>query len=758
MDDRSQNESGGRTTHALAEVVRFLQVVRHRLRLLTMCVAAGGLLGGLWYSIATRKYESSAEILVLKTEGGAMDSGNSNGSNSRAILDVMPTYQKVLTSDVVLEGAIKSLPNKYRGDFRGQKKAKWTKILRDNMTVSSTRMTNVLNVRYVSTSPESAARVVGAVVDSYLTFMRQTHHSSSKEALDVLTKEKANIEQSMNEKEQELLKVQERAGVLLMGDDKNMNVLIERTVKLNEALIEAQKKTLDARALLAAVDQALAGGSDLSLLAQQLTGTLYNDFALRIMGISSSDTYSVARFEQRLQECRSELRNKMASYGPNHPRVRALEDEITSVERWFSERPRVVAESTRSIQENEMAPRLREMAVQTLFQAQAREDATRAEFDIEIALATVQNNEMVNLEILELDVKRMRSFYELVLDQMKKIDMGSDAGLKISVVSVPRIPLSKCAPKISTTILLCLFLGTVVGLGLIYISDTLDDRFRSPDELQWQLGLPMLAMIRRMEPLQGTGIDSIVTHVKRDGIEAESFRTLRSSITFSNEDTTRLVVTSTEPGDGKTTTLANLAVAFAQAGKKTLLIDADMRRPGMTQMLEMKGPRGLSQVLREDRPVADSCLENVFHLGVEGLDFMPSGARPANPSELLSSERFSDIIAWGEQIYDQILIDAPPVLAVTDPAIIGRVVDGAVIVIRPDKNRRKMVTRAVDSFRATGAKVIGIVANHLQTGAGTDYGYGYGYGYGHGYGHEDAPETGSDTPGVAAEPELRRAA
>ena len=202
MDDRLQTETAGPTTHALAEVARFLQVVRHRMWMLMSCIVVGGMIGGAWYAMSPPKFESSAEILVLKTEGGAMDNNNSNGSNSRAILDVMPTYQKVLSSDVVLEGAIKSLPAKYRGDFKGQRKARWTKILRDSMTVSSTRLTNVLSVRYVSGNPESAARVVGAVVDSYLAFMRSTHRGSAKDALDVLTREKGELENKLREKEQ----------------------------------------------------------------------------------------------------------------------------------------------------------------------------------------------------------------------------------------------------------------------------------------------------------------------------------------------------------------------------------------------------------------------------------------------------------------------------------------------------------------------------------------------------------------------------
>ena len=743
-DNPSSMPTSANGNGPLVEAARFLQVVRHRIGLLIICVVAGGSLGAAWFTTTPPKYESSAEILVLKTEGNVLDSKST--SEQRTILDEMPTYQKILTSDAVLEGAIKRLPVQHRIDLKGSPKTKWPDVIRKATTVSSTRMTNVLNVKYVSKSPKSAAFVVGAIVDSYLDFMKQTHRSSSKETLVLLTQEKGELEQKLFDKEHELLSLKQSSGVLLQGNDKNTNVTIERTVKLNEALVEAQKKTLEARAFASSLAQALQNGSDVAQFVQQAAGNVSSDLLLKMMGISSGDNYTLARFEEQLVTDRAELTKRQLTYGPNHPQVRQLQERIQSTERWLTERPMVTAAAMQELRERELGPRLGQMAQQRLNQATAHESALRAEFEREKSLAMAMNNDMAKMEIVDLDLRRMRNFYDLVLDQMKKIDMGADSGLRIRVVSEPRVPLGRISPRISTTVLLCLFLGMAIGLGLIYVLDALDDRFRSPDELQWQLGLPLLAMIRRMEPLPGAGLDAVITHLHPDSIESESFRTLRSSITFLAEDTQRLVVTSTEPGDGKTTTLVNLAVAFAQAGKKTLVIDADLRRPGMTQLLDLKGPRGLSQVLRDNTPMVECCPENVFHLGLDGLDFMPSGPRPANPSELLSSERFNDLIAWAEQIYDQILIDAPPVLAVTDPAIIGRMVDGAIVVVRPDKNRRKMVTRAIDSFRATGVKVVGIVANHLATGPNSEYAYGYGYGYvyGYGYGHETPPETDFD--------------
>ena len=732
LDNTISTPDNARTTSPLVEVARFLQVVRHRIVLLFFCIFVGGTLGSFQYYTATRKYDSSAEILILKTEGSVLE--GKNNSEQRAIQDVMPTHQRILTSDDVLERAIKKLPSKHRIDIQGLPKSVCANVLRSGISVSYTRMTNVLNIRYVSKSPQSAAVVVNAIVGSYLELMKDIHLSSSNETLVLLTKEKGELERKLADKEDDLLALKRSSGVLLQGNDKNTNVVIERTIKLNDALVEAQKKTLEARAFLNALGEALRNGSDIAQFVQQAAGDVSRELLLNSMGIGSTDAYSRARLEEQLLSDRAELKKRQVSYGQNHPQVQQLENRIRTTEQWISERSQVTAASMKVLRDRELGPRIWQMAQQRLSQATAHEAAIRAEFERERGTAMNMNNDMAKMEIVELDLRRMRNFYDLVLDQMKKIDMGSNSGLKIKVVSEPRVNLGKISPKLSMTVLLSLFMGVTFGLGLIYVLDALDDRFRSPDELQWQLGLPMLAMIRRMEPLEGTGMELIVTHMQPNSVESEAFRSLRNFITFSNEPTQRLVVTSTEPGDGKTTTLANLAVAFAQAGKKTLLIDADLRRPGMTQLLDLKGPRGLAQVLNDkklDIDIAERCLENVFHLGVEGLDFMPSGPRPANPSELLSSERFSDIIAWAEQIYDQILIDAPPVLAVTDPSIIGRIVDGAIVVVRPDKNRRKMVTRAIDSFRTSGVKVIGLVANHVAVSSNSDYGYGYGYGYGH---------------------------
>ncbi len=194
----------------------------------------------------------------------------------------------------------------------------------------------------------------------------------------------------------------------------------------------------------------------------------------------------------------------------------------------------------------------------------------------------------------------------------------------------------------------------------------------------------------------------------------------------------RLAVTSSEPSDGKTTVLANLAVSYAHAGKRTLLIDADLRRPGMTKLFQLRGTDGVSNILRGRDDVSAMANTNTQETGIEGLQVLASGPKPPNPGELLSGDRFLDLVAWAEANYDQVLVDCPPVMAASDAAIVGRLVDGMVLVVQPQKNHRRIVLRAAEQLQAMRVNVLGTVVNRVDESG--EYGYGYGYGYGEEYG------------------------
>jgi len=297
-------------------------------------------------------------------------------------------------------------------------------------------------------------------------------------------------------------------------------------------------------------------------------------------------------------------------------------------------------------------------------------------------------------------------------------------------------------------------IGVVLSLGIIYVIDLLDDRLRSPEEVRDELGLSVLGVIRKL-PEAEIQQAKIYVHGFPQTPHAECFRTLKTAISLSAMDTKCLAVTSTEASEGKTTTTVNLAASYAQTGVRTLLIDADMRRPGLSRLLEVRGHGGLSEVLRAESDIPEMCRERVVKTEVPLLDVLPCGPRILNAGMLLSMPTLAEVLDWAVSEYDQVIVDCPPTLPVSDAAIVGRFVDSMLFLMNPDKTHRRSVARAVDQLRAMHLKIVGIVANTSQSEDQNSYGYGYGYGYGadYSYGHDDDEFEGADDSEV-----VRRAA
>ena len=363
-------------------------------------------------------------------------------------------------------------------------------------------------------------------------------------------------------------------------------------------------------------------------------------------------------------------------------------------------------------------------------------------------------SELAALEALRHERDLMRERLDLTFKQLSDLD-AQDEGQDVRVhrVDFPKVDTNPVSPSLARTILIALASGLGIGLALVYALDTLDDRFRSMEEMQTLLGVPVLAVVRELESSENTGIEAVQTHVAPNASESEAFRTLRTALSLGEHDTHQLVISSPEPGDGKTTVLANLAVAVAQSGKKTLLIDADLRRPGLTAMMGMRGIAGISTVIRGEDDITQMAKEHIRPSGLQGLDVLASGPRPANPAELLGSQRFSELLAWAESVYDQIFIDSPPTLATSDTAVIGRLTNAVLLVVQPAKNHRRLVMRSVDSLAVHKIPLLGVVVNRVGSGKdGGYYGYGDYCGYGYAYKYSGDSEDGDDEiePDVAA--------
>lgn len=314
----------------------------------------------------------------------------------------------------------------------------------------------------------------------------------------------------------------------------------------------------------------------------------------------------------------------------------------------------------------------------------------------------------------------------------------------ISVIDPAVTPRTPIKPDKRKNLLLGLLIGLMLGAGLAFFSEYLDDTIKDSEGARRVIGAPVLAVIPHIpadEQQQGTELHfSMISHLRPKSAIAEAFRSLRTSIHFSaiNREKKVLIATSTFPGEGKTTISANLAITLSQTGARVLVIDGDLRRPSLhTKFGHSKVP-GLSEVLAGDVPA-----EGILHdTGIPGLKLMTAGTTPPNPAELLGSEKMADLLTALREQYDHIIIDAPPVLAVTDAPLLTSRCDMVIVVLETERVPVKAAQRMAEMLANVRAPVGGIVINDKSGASMERYGYygrkysGYGYGYGgYGYGY-----------------------
>jgi non-specific protein-tyrosine kinase len=301
---------------------------------------------------------------------------------------------------------------------------------------------------------------------------------------------------------------------------------------------------------------------------------------------------------------------------------------------------------------------------------------------------------------------------------------GSGANL-LTMVDPATPATEPSSPRVLLNTLLAAALGLMVAFGLAFLIEHLDDTVKSPDDVTAVAELPTLGVIAQIRNTRNkVDREVLVTLVSPRSPVAESFRTLRTNLEFTSLDTPlrTLVVTSAVPGEGKSTVSANIAVAFAQAGKKVLLVDADMRRPSIHRLFEVPNAFGLTTMLRADQ----TSLESVSHRTEEpDLRVMTTGPLPPNPAELLASQRMQGLLKRLSEEVDLIVIDSPPLHAVTDAAVLASETDGVLIVSHAGRTRRGALGQAKEALARVGANVVGVALNRLteRTTAGYYYRY-----------------------------------
>ncbi|MCH5375673.1 MAG: Wzz/FepE/Etk N-terminal domain-containing protein, partial [Planctomycetes bacterium] len=603
---------------AIHALIRFLQIVLHRKVYVLSAVVVAALLGALYFYTATPIYQATAQLLILQS-GADVWSPTMTAETSRQAL--IPTYERLFSTQEVLEGAVEQLikgPAETRVDFGTAPRHKWADILRQNISAQAIRRTNVIEISYDSRSPQAGKAVVAAVVQSYLAFMDRNHKNVSAEIVQILEQERLEIEGKLSSKQQELLSIQKRLRDLNLSDKQNVvHPAVQRVMRLNEALIKVQQDRLQFEASLAAIRTAIRDGNDLRQHLAAVEPLIGREVTMSAMGLNIQDVETRAAIERRLMEDQAKLESMLDHLGEAHPKVLELSQQIKSGQAYLTNYQAMVNERLAGLSDEKLGPMLVTMVEEQLAAAWEHETKLSRQYEQAEAEAVQLNNRMAEQKMLEHDVERLRNLHDTLMDRIANIEVGqNNADVRVAVVSEAKASDRPVSPRLSLIGLVCLAGGLGVGLAFVYVLDVLDDRFRSPEELQEQLGAPLLAMIRELSADASTGPQAVQVHVAAESVESEAFRTLRTTLAFSGRDLERLAITSTEPSDGKTTVLANLAASHAQAGKRTLMIDGDLRRPGLTKLFEMRSGGGLSEILRGEEPVDEMCRSRVQASGI----------------------------------------------------------------------------------------------------------------------------------------------
>jgi capsular exopolysaccharide synthesis family protein len=390
----------------------------------------------------------------------------------------------------------------------------------------------------------------------------------------------------------------------------------------------------------------------------------------------------------------------LEAYGPDHPdltaclaRIHDTSGRLDACRRRLSEVYLAAAQQRSSI-------------------AQARADQLRGPYAAQQDLASDANAKAIEYDLLRAEVQRRERISEILDNRIKEIDVTGDAGaLDISVLEWADAASAPVHPQRSRIFGLALVLGVVLGIIGASVWEWADDRLRTAADVTRRIGLPVLGEVPHLvekAELGGAAEPSLTTKM------SEACQTVRTALDWAaqNGGLQTVLVSSPGHGDGKSTLASSLALVLARAGKRTLVIDADMRSPGQHQIFGVEASPGLEGLLAREIPFAAAIRPTL----IDGLDVLPSGSPPTNPTELLSNERFQHLLELLKLEYEFVLIDAPAVLEFADAAVVGSRTDGALLVVRAAHSTGGGVAQACAALERVGAGVVGTVLNDVGCG------------------------------------------
>src|SRR6202047_101042 len=586
------------------------------------------------------------------------------------------------------------------------------------LSVKRVPNSRLMDVSFESTNPLLAAQTVNTHIKNFIEQNFQSRYEATTRASTWLT-DQLNDWKIRVEKSEDARIAYERQNQIWALDGDKQNVTSQRLADLNKQLTDAQSERMRKQSLF---QFAKAGEMD---SVPQIR-----------------DNAAVQDLIRKRNEIYSQYNDALNQYGPNFPKVQRLQSQLKEIDATAEkEKKGVVARLESEYRE-----------------ARQREELLTRALDQQKAEVNQMSERMVQYSILKREAETNKALYDGLLTKLK--EAGISAGLRssnIRIVDPAMVPTYPARPAKTRNIALSFLVGLVGGVGLALLREYIDNTVKTPDDIETLAHLPSLAVVPALANSSGKrrgrfskllktsavtskeGRAELVSHNMPQSQMSEAFRALRTSLLLSQADHPPQVIlmTSALPREGKTTAAVNLAVTLAQLGDKTLLVDADLRKPGINRALSLVDGKhaGLSSYLAG---VSSLDLITAPHPAISNLHAIPTGPIPPNSADLLSSHRLAEMICELRKRYKFIVIDSPPIMAATDAVILSALVDGVLLVVRSGQTPKEAFTRTRELLTSVKSHVLGVVLNAVDSSS-PDYYYSYRYypySYG-GYGREE---------------------
>jgi len=606
--------------------------------------------------------------------------------------------------------------------------------IKTNLTIDPVREsratfkdTRLIEVSYRHTDPVFAAFVVNSIGETFVNANSEKRSGTSRKTNDFLQQRIADLQTEIRNDELRLVELKQTAGILKTEGEQT--IVLDRLSGLNRDLLEAENTRKLAEAKYNSV---LKSPENAKALTEERMARYITEQENSLRDLRNET-------QKKISTLRAERAKLLQDFQESAPEVKEIDTQINSLEGSINNEA-----AKNRVELDDFRKRSTQVLLDSLRteyqQSKEREDKIRVSYNEQYNLAQGQNTGAVQIRLIEQNIETNRGFLDNLRKQQSGNDVaaqGSDNNISVADYAIPdQDPVS---PRRLSTVLAALILSTLFGMGLALFLEYLDDTLSSTDEVESFLQLPALAAIPSLESMPrrklllvgANGDDGdaplnseLLIHADSRSSLAEAYRQLRTSILLSTAGHApkSLLITSSLPSEGKTTTATNTAISLAQTGARVLIIDADMRRPRVHSVFGIKNQAGLSSVLSSELNEQDVLAAIQFDERTK-VSVMTSGPIPPNPAELIGSDQMSKLLKLFHRHFDHVVVDSPPITSFTDGVLIASIVDGVILVVHSGKSSRQIVRKARQLIQDVGAKILGIVLNNVDLKSKDNYYY-----------------------------------